>query len=240
LDDGLRKFVSTTAQALVFGGPCTYEIDYLYPADEAGADHPVAFGLELIQPGTFSTIDGAPIQYVLPTLSEKRDPTGLPYVSLDQSTLVTFTLPQDLVAPVRTVIEFLVTANQEQTKEFALTQRALTEPTPYEFSAHMREKAELFAEVTQPIGWNVRDLFKDNQLEPFGVWRQIRFLEFKVRVRDAIIDRLNQAIDQVGKKMGFSATIEVAGLPTLEDVRVAKEDFRTGGRGLDDIGSATL
>ena len=240
LDDGLRKFVSSTAQYLVFGGPCTYEIDYLYPADTDSDDEPVAFGLELIQPGTLGALDGAPIQYVLPTISEKRDSTGLSYVTLDLSTLVVFTLPPDLVAPVRTLIEFLMTANREQGKEFELTRQSLTETTPYNFSAHLREKGRLFAEVTQPIGWNVRDLFKDNQLEPFSVWRQIRFLEFKVRVRDSIIEQLNTAIGQVGKRMGFSASIEVTGVPTLSDVQQAKDDFRNGVRGLGTLATATI
>ena len=165
-------------------------------------DQPAAFGLELIRPGTLGALDGAPIQYVLPTISETRGSTGLSYVTLDPSTLVVFTLPPDLVAPVRTLIEFLMTANREQGKEFELTRQSMTETTPYNFSAHLREKGRLFAEVTQPIGWNVRDLFKDDQLEPFSVWRQIRFLEFKVMVRDSIIEQLNTAIAQVGKRMG--------------------------------------
>lgn len=240
LDDGLREFVSTTAQYLVFGGACTYEIDYLYPADSEDADQPVAFGLELVQPGTLATLDGAPIQYVLPTISETCDATGLPYVSLDPSTLATFALPADLAAPVGTVIDFLLTANGEQGKEFELVQRSLTDPTPYDFKAHMREKAALFAEVTQPIGWNVRGLFNDSQLEPFSVWRQIRFLEFKITMRDSIINRLNNVIEQVGHRMGFQATVEAVGLPTLDDVQRAKEDFRSGRRGMDELATATI
>ncbi len=240
LNDGLRKFVSSTAQYLVFGGPCTYEIDYLYRAGAESDDQPVAFGLELIQPGTLAALDGAPIQYVLPTISKTRDATGLSYVTLDLSTLVTFTLPPELAGPVRTMVEFLLTANREQQKEFQLTRQSLTETTPYNFSAHLREKGKLFAEVTQPIGWNVRDLFKDDQLEPFSVWRQIRFLEFKVTVRDRIIEQLNTLMGQVGERMGFSAKLEVGGVPTLDDVRIAKEDFESGRRGLSDLASATI
>jgi hypothetical protein len=240
LDDGVRDFVSSTAQHLVLGGPCTYEIDFLYSADEMGDDPPAAFRLELIAPGTFSTLGSTPIQYVLPTISPLRDRSGISYVSLDPSTLVTFTLPSDLVSPVRTMVDFLLAANREQGKDFALMERSLTESTPYDFTTHNREKGELFAEVTQPIGWNVRDLFKDNRLEPYSVWRQIRFLEFKVRVRDAILERLNQAIRRVGRKMDFAATIELTGLPTPGDVRTLKEDFRSGRRSLRDLVSSTF
>lgn len=240
LEDDVQRFVTSTAQHLVFGGSCTYEIEYLFLSDSGTDDEPVAFRLELIQPGTVGTLGGAPIQYVLPTISNTRDSTGLSFVRLDPSTLVTFKLPEGLSSPVRTLIEFLLAANREQGKEFELARQSMSEPTPYNFGVHLREKGRLFAQVTQPIGWNVRGLFKDDQLEPFSVWRQIRFLEFKVIVRDHIIRQLNAAIGEVGQRMGFSASIEVSGVPTLDDVRIAKENFRSGRRGMGDLASATI
>ena len=107
--------------------------------------------------------------------------------------------------------------------------------TPYSFSRHQQERGELFATVTEPIGWNVRGLFTDNRLEPYNVWRELRFLEFKIRLRDLIIDRLNQALRQVGGRLGFEATIELSGLPTLAEVEEAKDDLRTGRRGLSEL-----
>jgi hypothetical protein len=107
--------------------------------------------------------------------------------------------------------------------------------TPYNFSRHQQEQGELFATVTEPIGWNIRRLFKDNHLEPYDVWRDLRFLEFKIRFRDLIINRLNQALRQVGERLGFEATVELSGLRTLAEVEEAKDDLRTGRRGLNDL-----
>lgn len=237
LQDGVREFINRTAQQLVLGGPCSYEVAFLFAPDAKVDEQPVGFRLEMVIPGTLGARDGTPIQYVLPTLSTLRDRNGLPYVLLDSSTLVAFALPEDLEKPVRALVNFLLTANQEQGKEFGLMEQAATQRTAYEFSAHKREKGELFAKVTQPIGWNIRDLFPDDQLEPLQTWRMIRFLEFKIRLRDSILDRLNQAVALAGEGLGFEATIEVQGLPTLDNVEIAKTDLRTGRRGLGDLAS---
>jgi hypothetical protein len=235
LEDGVRQFISGTAQHLVFGGPCTYEVDYLSPVDAPQGSQPAEFRLELVTPGTVGERNGVPIQYVLPTLSPLRDRNGLPYLELDSTSLVRFTLPEQLEKPVRRLVKFLITANQEQVKELGLMERSVRERTDYDFSLHKRERGELFAEVSQPVGWNVRDLFGDNELEAFQVWRTIRFVEFKVRVREAILAQLNEAIAIAGEVVGFDAAVEFEGLPTLQDVEAAKDDLRTGRRGLGDL-----
>jgi len=65
-------------------------------------------------------------------------------------------------------------------------------------------------------------------------------LRGKVRVRDCIVDRLNQALCDVSKVMNFDATVEVYGLPTLADVAAVKRDFHEDLRGLGEIVSATM
>jgi hypothetical protein len=240
LQDGVRDFISSTAQHLVFGGPCTYELVFLSPSDAKSADPPIGFELPLVTPGTVSTQDGKPIQYVLPTLSELRDSSGLAYVVLDPNALVQFTLPEDLVAPVRRLVRFLQTANKEQNKEYGLMEQSVIKRTNYDFSAHKLERGELFAEVTRPVGWNVRELFPENQLEPYVTWRRIRFLEFQVRIRDRTLDRLNEAITHAGARIGFEATLQFEGLPTLQDVEQAKDDLRTGRRGLLDLTQSSV
>jgi hypothetical protein len=235
LQDGIRQFVNRAAQQLVLGGPCTYEVAFLSRANAPAENRPVGFRLELVTPGTLGERSGAPIQYVLPTLSTLRDRNGLSYVELDPATLVRFTLPGELEKPVRRLVQFLITANQEQGKEFGLMETSVREKTDYNFSAHKRERGELFAQVSQPVGWNIRDLFPDNQLEALQVWRRIRFLEFKVRVRDSILARLNDVIALAGVRVGFEAAVELEGLPTIQDVEAAKDDLKTGRRGLGDL-----
>ena len=236
LYDTLRSFVSSAAQHVVLAGPIAYEIDYLCPA--APADPPAspsAFRLEPIAPGTFAHHGKRPIQYVPAAYGGPKDKTGLTYVELDPETLITIRLDQRPETAVRKMIDFLRAANRLQGSERALIEQSMRSTTPYSFSRHQQEQGELFATVTEPIGWNVRRLFKDNHLEPYDVWRNLRFLEFKIRLRDLIIDRLNQALRQVGGRLGFEAAIELNGLRTLAEVEEAKDDLRTGRCGLTDL-----
>jgi hypothetical protein len=112
--------------------------------------------------------------------------------------------------------------------------------TPYSFAEYHRELGDLFAKVTEPIGWNARSLFQDDRLAPFEVWRQLRFAEFKIRVRNLIMDRLNAALAQAGGKLGFQATIELIGLPTQKDIDTAKDDLQTGRRSLNDLATLAM
>jgi hypothetical protein len=232
--DSVSAFVRSTAQHLVIGGPVSYEIDYLYPEDTA-ADQPTEFRLELVPPGTLSYHGRQPIQYIPAAFGGPRDKTGLTYTKLDPATLVTFRLDRAEEAAVRKIVKFLRAASAAQGAEIQLMKQSSSGTTAYSFAEYHRDFGDLVAEVTEPIGWNARSLFQDDRLAPYEVWRQLRFAEFKIRLRDLIINRLNAALAQAGNELGFQATIELNGLPTLQDVDEAKTDLRTGRRSLDDL-----
>ncbi len=239
LYESVRKFVSSTAQHLVIGGPVTYEIDYLHP-QEATSGAPTEFRLELVPPGTLSYHRRQPIQYVPAAFGGPRDKTGLTYVDLDPATLVTFRLEPAEEAAVRKMVNFLRAASSLHRAETPLMEQSIRDGTPYSFTEHQRERGELFAKVTEPIGWNVRELFQDNHLAPHDVWRQLRFLEFKIRLRDLIMNRLNTTLSEVGSQLDFQAAIELSGLPTLQDVDNAKNDLRSGRRSLNDLATFAI
>jgi len=232
LYDSVRDFTVTTARHLIFTGPVTYEIDYLYAPGQEPDSAPAGFRLELIAPGTLGHHGHQPIQYVPTAYGGPRDKTGMTYVELDPADLVTFQLPQVGEVTVRKIVNFLRTAATLDGSGLSLSQDSRG---TYSFSEHQRRRGELFAKVTKPIGWDGRDLFKDNHLESYGTWRRIRFLEFTIGLRDLILGRLNSAITQAGKRIGFQAAIELDGLLTLADVEKAKDDLRTGKRSNGDL-----
>ena len=233
LYDSVRAFASTTARHLIFSGPVTYEIDYLYPPAEEPGSTPAGFRLELIAPGTLNYQGSQPIQYVPAAYEGPRDKTGMTYVELDPATLVTFRLERADEVTVRKIIKFLRTASAlDMTGATLITQDT---KGAFSFAEHQRKRGELIAEITEPIGWNARGLFRDNHLEPYDTWRKLRFLEFTIRLRDLIMDRLNVAIAQAGEKIGFHAALELVGLTTLPDVERAKDDLRSGKRSIRDL-----
>jgi len=235
ISDSVRKFVSSTAQNLVIGGPVAYEIDYLY-SQAAASGSPAEFRLELVLPGTLSYHGRQPIQYIPAAFGGPRDKTGLTYADLDPATLITFCLDPAHEIAVRKMVGFLRAASELQQADMPLIQQS-TRGAPYSFAEHQRKRTELFAKITEPIGWNARGLFQDDHLEPYEVWRQLRFLEFKIRLRDSIMEQLNATLAAVGDKLGFRAAIELTGLPTLQDVDNAKSDLRSGRRSLNDLAS---
>lgn len=239
LSDSVFKFVRSTAQHLVISGPVTYEIDYLDPEASTSAT-PVEFRLELVLPGTLSYHGRQPIQYIPSAFGGPRDKTGLTYVDLDPATLVTFRLDQAEEEAVRKMVSFLRAASSLQGAETPLMEQSMSGGTPYSFAEHQRERGELFAKVTEPIGWNVRGLFQGDHLAPYEVWRHLRFLEFKIRLRDLIMNRLNATLSEVGSQLDFQAAIELSGLPTLQDVDNAKDDLRSGRRSLNDLATFAI
>ena len=234
ISDSVREFVRSTAQHLVIGGPVTYEIDYLYPQD-AESGPPAEFRLELVLPGTLSQHGHQPIQYIPAAFGGPQDKTGLTYVELDSATLVTFRLNPAEEAAVRKMIRFLRTASALQGAEMPLIEQSARGGTPYSFPEHHREIGDLLAVVTEPIGWNARELFQDDRLAPYEVWRQLRFAEFKIRLRDLIMEQLNTTLTEAGSQLDFRAAIELSGLPTLQDVDNAKNDLRSGRRSLNEL-----
>ena len=151
----------------------------LYRATAPEDSAPEWFRLHLIQPGLLGERNGQPIQYVLPTISSLRDRNELPYVELDPSALVRFTLPAELAEPMARLVSFLKTANAEQGSELALVEQAMTGSSTFSYEEYRRTQRPL-RQSHRAGGLERTDMFNEGQLEPFGVWRQIRFLEFKV------------------------------------------------------------
>lgn len=236
--DSVFKFVRSTAQHLVISGPVTYEINYLYSETSTSAV-PVKFRLELVLPGTLSYHGRQPIQYIPAAVGGPRDKTGLTYVDLDPAKLVTFRLDPVMESAVRKMVSFLRAASSLRGAETPLMEQS-TRGAPYSFAEHQRDRGELFAKVTKPVGWNVRGLFQDNHLAPYEVWRNLRFLEFKIRLRDLIMNCLNATLSEVGSQMNFQAAIELSGVPSLQDVDNAKDDLRNGRRSLNDLTSFVI
>jgi hypothetical protein len=233
LESALRDFVARTAQLLVMCGPVTYEIGFLSSGDPPGP--PAAFELCLIQPGTLDWINGRPIQYVPRQAAEAVGSGGLGYVHLDPEHLITIRLDDRTEKEVRESVRFLHEASNQRKEELSLMQQATRGPTPYEPMVHVEETGELIAAATVPIGWTVRDLYTKHRLDPYVAWRTLRFLGFKIRLRDAAIDGVNRALTIAGPPLDFDVHIELSGVPTSADVEAGLADLEAGRRSLSDL-----
>jgi hypothetical protein len=109
-------------------------------------------------------------------------------------------------------------------------------PIPYDLNKFARDQKMAVAEATKVIGWSARDVADDRFMtEYYHLHRFLRFETFKLKLRNSIIETLNQAISRAGNKLGFKANIIVEGLPTLEDIRQAEESLATGSKRFIDV-----
>jgi hypothetical protein len=231
----IREFVSRVAQQLVGCGPVTCEIDYLYQPEGPDDGKPTSVRLEIIPAGSFDRLDGRPIQYVPRGAATRFTKDGLGFVELDEARLVEFRLDKATEHRVSRVMSFLTVASQQQHREFGLLQTATGDEGGYDVTVHHTAIGELVAKATEPIGWDARGLYGDAWLEPYRVWRRLRFLEFRVEIRDTVLRQLNATLVGIGAVLGFQAQIELSGLPTLADVSQAKSDLETGDKLLSDF-----
>jgi hypothetical protein len=234
LEGAVRGFLNSLAQLIVVCGPVTYEIVYLRPAaDPAG--RPVGFRLAPIPSGSLGRRFRQPIQYVPRDRAQHVTLRGQGYVKLTAENLVTFHLDRRTERALHRTIHFLEVAGALQGRELELAKRSLAASTGYDFVGHRQAVGELIATSTSPVGWNVRDLYKDDRLEPYLVWRWLRFLEFQAVVRESLLVQTNRILEHVGARVGFQGSIEIAGLPSPSDVQRARQDLETGRRSLDEL-----
>lgn len=125
-------------------------------------------------------------------------------------------------------MRILEVASAQTPAQAHLVEDSISGQLPYDFTDHNRQVSQIVARATAPIGWNGRGLFDGDQLEPYLIWRQLQFLAFKIHLRETILDRLNTA----GYHLGFTASIELGGMPTRDNVRDREQDLAHGRQNL--------
>ena len=91
------------------------------------------------------------------------------------------------------------------------------------------------AEAGKSIGWNARGLFNENMLEFYQLKRFLLFERFKIDFRTSILATLNNGLRLAGKEMGFTAKINVQGVPTIPDIEKANSELESGSKPFGDI-----
>ncbi|MDR2293853.1 MAG: hypothetical protein LBE05_01405 [Microbacterium sp.] len=232
LRDGVRTFVEDAVRTLLFG-PATYEIDYLCPADNG--DQPVAFRIERVEPRTLSERGGKAIQYVPAALSALTTPDGLHYLPLESENLVHIDIDPEMRRLVSSVATVLRAAAAEQFVSVDMLTNAGAAGASFSVEEHRSATQRLLLTATREIGWTGRNLFTDEMLEPYVLWRELRFRRFQLRFRHAALAGLQATIVKAGQQLGFKAELTYSGLISLGDIEQAESDLRTGARSLSAI-----
>lgn len=249
LEDRLRHCLEQLAQQVLAGG-AVFEIDYLIrPVDDnhvgAGTGEQggqvqsgggqlyetpyAAFEIGWIPTGTVARRRRQYIQYVPIDLSPRIARSGLHFVELDRRDLVFINLSGRRKTALRRA-------------RGAVAAAAGQDATPYNFIKagegafdHAQFRAQLAKLVmrgTRELGWDSRFLYNDYMLDTYTLWRHLQFERFKVDLRDAVLEGINEMLHRAGQKMNFSAVVEVSGAVTAEDLDSAEAQLASGSRPL--------
>jgi len=87
-----------------------------------------------------------------------------------------------------------------------------------DFTTVIRSYYAEMARVTRRIGWDGRGLWREHIADYQWCSRQLRWYQFCIELRDAILDTIRQAIQIIAEKCGERARLVVENMPCLAAV----------------------
>ena len=221
--DAVREFFQSCAYLQVAHGECIYEIVYLTEPESKRA---VKFELRRIAPATIRPHFGKWIQYIPPVVAKER---GLPtQIEIPEDRVLAFAPPVRYQQRLRGMLGDLASLSEQTLPKFVLEQSPAAAQTAFEVEEHIRANRRAIASVTEAIGWNARGLFEKQALEYYQIYRELKFQEFKVDIRESILETLNAGLARIGMIVGFQAAVQLGGLPTKEEIQKARQALLAG------------
>jgi hypothetical protein len=221
----LSAFIQDCARSIMTFGEETVEILTLMEGSRSEAIR--CFSLVSIPPGSVHRAFGLAFQWVPRSVREVyREPA---LIRLPAESLLTFSPPsrlgaracRGLIAGLRQLSALAPPSVREET-------RMGHDSSSFDWTRYHQTQCVALGALTQSIGWNARGSFQESMLEPYFLHRELRFRRFQIELRDSILDKLNEGLRRIGHVLGFSAQLEVCGLPTVDDVDAAERDLVEG------------
>lgn len=235
LEDALAEFLRHfCAPTVVLCGEALYEVAYLSDPQR----REVEFRLSPITAGTYRRFFG---RYVETIPAEYAREHTLPRrIWLERADLAFFRLPWWRRRETERMMRVFEAAQRRHESIVDLTEKAQNERLPYDFKAHQDSIERVIARATSCIGWDARWSFREKQLEPYQVYRHLRFAAFKAELRADIISQLNAVLSRVGARLGRPMQLVIHGLPSAADLVEAEAQLSAGSRPLTELLRAYL
>lgn len=251
LGDALRDFMQGCASTILRFGEAAYEIAYenepvpeqasegrgthAHPeAERHREETPCSFRLLYLDPRTL-LCRGKVVYQLVPDAIVAQRQVGR-QIELSQDDVAWFVPPAYVRPTFKAMLETLASAHIED--QMALYMRAISSGAPrmgFDHAAYIRTEHVAVASATRLIGWNARGTFADEMDEYYLADRQLRFARFRMELRANILESLNEVLTQVGRRLGFTAQLVLAGGMTLADVHEAQARLAAGDTNLGDI-----
>jgi hypothetical protein len=155
---------------------------------------------------------------------------------LKEVELVTFTIPGNVGREAALAVAALHEASRRQDHAMMLAARPeWAGPNPL---STIRELEEVVDRYTAPIGWSALWILRPDRgdrLDTFLAWRHLEFVRFQIEVRSAIVERINEALRRVGRRIGFATQVSITQVSNQQDVDNPEELFARGFASLGEV-----
>jgi len=230
LGDAVFDFLRETAQLLIAYGEAPHELVYL---SEVLTEKIVGFDLVFVQPWTIRRKGKVWIQ-TIPEDQPGRH-KGVSQVELPVESMFTFVLPPSIKRYFRRLqgdLESLATLSPT----FAMPDPAAPrKDTGFNFTEWHRGHDLALAQATREPGWDVRRSFSERTTEYYSIHRFLKFEQFKLDLRNSLLEQLNTALQRLGEKLNFSGRVVVQGLPDQVQISNSQSELASGGAGFLEI-----
>ena len=231
LASATRNFFVQCAQTIMAYGEATYELVYLSSPDNEAI---VEFQLAYIQPLTVVHRRGKLVQYIPIEIARARKRSQ--YVPLAADRIMTFPLPASVQKGYGAMMEGLAFLSKGMIPKFVFQEGDDgSRKTPFDSKAHIHLQKQALAETGKLLGWNARELFREETLEFYDMYRALAFERFEIELRTILLEKVNGVLKLAGQKMGFSEQLQISGLPTLKEVEEAQAHLLAGDQPFQEI-----
>src|SRR5262249_28784434 len=137
------------------------------------------------------------------------------YTRVDVDRIITFDLPAPLTArKLLSLKQTLAGVGTDLIPEFYL--RREERPAGFDFNEYQRLRMRAEASATAVLGWNSRGQLAEYISDYYYLIREIRFRSFVIRLRTAILDRLNAVLATILTRFGRSGKIVLEGFSDVD------------------------
>lgn len=99
---------------------------------------------------------------------------------------------------------------------------------PYDLEETKRFEQRAVATIMRSTGWNGRSTFQDAVTGYYTMRRFLRFEEFKLKLRETLVDTVNRILAVAGASLGFTSVVRLHHLPTRQQIAASRKDLAEG------------
>jgi hypothetical protein len=227
LTRAIHRVFQQAAGLLLTRDEAVYEIELLHHVSQPSAISAVR--LHLIPPGSYERRDAGPVQ-ILP---REWVPGGV--IALDPELLIEFHLDASMRRMLSELFVILPESGKADQRMAALIKSDLGPNAKPEVRKLITMKRRILLAATAQVGWNARELFSEDTLDPYSAWRYLQFLEFRIGLRDGLLGQANEALQRLAPRIGLTTELTLINVPTKAQLTQARDDLVSGRQTISEI-----